>query len=253
MNQLQVFNFTGKDVRVIMKDGHPWWVAKDVCGVLEIKNNRDALSRMDEDEKGVVSIDTLGGAQQMQVLNESGLYSLVLSSRKPEAKQFKRWVTHEVLPAIRKTGMYAADELLDNPEFLIQAVTKLKEEREARRQLEAQVKSDKPKVLFADAVSASKTSILVGDLAKILKQNGIQTGGTRLFEWMRANGYLIKRQGTDYNMPTQRAMEMGLFEIKETSVTHSDGHVTINKTPKVTGKGQVYFVNKFKKGELICL
>ncbi|AJK27772.1 phage antirepressor KilAC domain-containing protein [Paenibacillus larvae] len=249
MNQLQVFNFTGKDVRVIMKDGHPWWVAKDVCGVLEIKNNRDALSRMDEDEKGVVSIDTLGGAQQMQVLNESGLYSLVLSSRKPESKKFKRWVTHEVLPAIRKTGMYATDELLDNPDLLIQAATKLKEEREARRQLEAQVKSDKPKVLFADAVSASKTSILIGELAKILKQNGIQTGGTRLFEWMRANGYLIKRKGTDYNMPTQRAMEMGLFEIKETSVTHSDGHVTINKTPKVTGKGQVYFVNKFKEGE----
>ncbi|ETK29931.1 putative prophage antirepressor [Paenibacillus larvae subsp. larvae DSM 25719] len=249
MNQLQVFNFTGKDVRVIMKDGHPWWVAKDVCGVLEIKNNRDALSRMDEDEKGVVSIDTLGGAQQMQVLNESGLYSLVLSSRKPESKKFKRWVTHEVLPAIRKTGMYATDELLDNPDLLIQAATKLKEEREARRQLEAQVKSDKPKVLFADAVSASKTSILIGELAKILKQNGIQTGGKRLFEWMRANGYLIKRQGADYNMPTQRAMGMGLFEIKETSVTHSDGHVTINKTSKVTGKGQVYFINKFKGGE----
>ena len=249
MNQLQVFNFTGKDVRVVMKEGQPWWIAKDVCSVLEINNTSQALTRLDEDEKGLINNDTLGGIQEMAAVTESGLYSLILTSRKPEAKQFKRWVTHEVLPAIRKTGMYAADELLDNPELLIQAVTKLKEEREARRQLEAQVKSDKPKVLFADAVSASQTSILVGDLAKILKQNGIQTGGKRLFEWMRANGYLIKRQGTDYNMPTQRAMEMGLFEIKETSVTHSDGHVTINKTSKVTGKGQVYFINKFKEGE----
>ncbi|WP_046655263.1 phage antirepressor [Paenibacillus larvae] len=249
MNQLQVFNFTGKDVRVVMKEGQPWWIAKDVCSVLEINNTSQALTRLDEDEKGLINNDTLGGIQEMAAVTESGLYSLILTSRKPEAKQFKRWVTHEVLPAIRKTGMYAADELLDNPELLIQAVTKLKEEREARQQLEAQVKSDKPKVLFADAVSASQTSILIGDLAKILKQNGIQTGGKRLFEWMRANGYLIKRQGADYNMPTQRAMEMGLFEIKETSVTHSDGHVTINKTSKVTGKGQVYFVNKFKEGE----
>ncbi|ARF67069.1 phage repressor protein/antirepressor Ant [Paenibacillus larvae subsp. pulvifaciens] len=248
MKQLQVFNFTGKDVRVIMKDGHPWWVAKDVCDVLGIKNNRDALSRMDEDEKGVVSIDTLGGAQQMQVLNESGLYSLILGSRKPEAKQFKRWVTHEVLPAIRKTGMYATDELLDNPDLLIQAATKLKEEREVRRQLEDQVKSDRPKVLFADSVTASPTSILVGELAKMLKQNGFDIGEKRLFEWMRKQGYLIKRKGTDRNIPTQRAMEMGLFEIKETAVTHSDGHVTISKTSKVTGKGQVYFINKFKEG-----
>lgn len=250
MNQLQVFNFTGKDVRVVVKDGHPWWVAKDVSELLGFRMASDFTRTLDDDEKDTQIVRTPGGNQEVTIINESGLYSAILKSRKPEAKQFKRWVTHEVLPAIRKTGMYATDELLDNPELLIQAATKLKEEREARRQLEAQVKSDKPKVLFADAVSASQTSILVGELAKILKQNGIQTGGTRLFEWMRANGYLIKRQGTDYNMPTQRAMEMGLFEIKETSVTHSDGHVTINKTPKVTGKGQVYFVNKFKKGEV---
>ncbi|AXF40189.1 anti-repressor Ant [Paenibacillus phage Jacopo] len=249
MNQLQVFNFTGKDVRVIMKDGQPWWLAKDICSVLDHSDVSMAVKRLDEDEKLTQTLFVSGQNRNVWFVNEPGLYSLILTSRKPEAKQFKRWVTHEVLPAIRKTGMYAADELLDNPELLIQAVTKLKEEREARQQLEAQVKSDKPKVLFADAVSASQTSILIGDLAKILKQNGIQTGGKRLFEWMRANGYLIKRQGADYNMPTQRAMEMGLFEIKETSVTHSDGHVTINKTSKVTGKGQVYFVNKFKEGE----
>ncbi|MEV3101751.1 Bro-N domain-containing protein, partial [Paenibacillus larvae] len=144
MNQLQVFNFTGKDVRVVMKEGQPWWIAKDVCSVLEINNTSQALTRLDEDEKGLINNDTLGGIQEMAAVTESGLYSLILTSRKPEAKQFKRWVTHEVLPAIRKTGMYAADELLDNPELLIQAVTKLKEEREARQQLEAQVKSDKP-------------------------------------------------------------------------------------------------------------
>ncbi|ARF69663.1 phage repressor protein/antirepressor Ant [Paenibacillus larvae subsp. pulvifaciens] len=245
MNQLQVFNFTGRDVRVVVKDGHPWWVAKDVCDVLEIVNPSDALKRLDDDER---SRFNLGRQGETNIINEAGLYALILGSRKPEAKQFKRWVTHEVLPAIRKTGMYATDELLDNPELLIQAATKLKEEREVRRQLEAQVKSDRPKVLFADSVTASPTSILVGELAKMLKQNGFDIGEKRLFEWMRKQGYLIKRKGTDRNIPTQRAMEMGLFEIKETAVTHSDGHVTISKTSKVTGKGQVYFINKFKEG-----
>ncbi|QHZ50666.1 phage antirepressor [Paenibacillus larvae] len=245
MNQLQVFNFTGKDVRVIMKDAHPWWIAKDVCDVLEIANPSDALKRLDDDER---SRFNLGRQGETNIINEAGLYALILGSRKPESKKFKRWVTHEVLPAIRKTGMYATDELLDNPDLLIQAATKLKEEREVRRQLEAQVKSDRPKVLFADSVTASPTSILVGELAKMLKQNGFDIGEKRLFEWMRKQGYLIKRKGTDRNIPTQRAMEMGLFEIKETAVTHSDGHVTINKTSKVTGKGQVYFINKFKEG-----
>ncbi|AJK27836.1 phage antirepressor KilAC domain-containing protein [Paenibacillus larvae] len=250
MNQLQVFNFTGKDVRMIMKGGQPWFVLKDVCSILELSNPRMVKERLSDDVSSTYSIpDSLGRLQPTTIINEDGLYDVILESRKSEAREFRKWVTRDVLPSIRKTGMYAADELLDNPELLIHVVTKLKEEREARQQLEAQVKSDKPKVLFADAVSASQTSILVGDLAKILKQNGVKTGGKRLFEWMRANGYLIKRQGADYNMPTQRAMEMGLFEIKETSVTHSDGHVTINKTSKVTGKGQVYFVNKFKEGE----
>ncbi|AQZ45599.1 phage antirepressor [Paenibacillus larvae] len=248
MNQLQVFHFTGKDVRVVVKDGHPWWVAKDVSELLGFRMASDFTRTLDDDEKDTQIVRTPGGNQEVTIINESGLYSAILKSRKPEAKQFKRWVTHEVLPAIRKTGMYAADELLDNPEFLIQAATKLKEEREVRRQLEAQVKSDRPKVLFADSVTASPTSILVGELAKMLKQNGFDIGEKRLFEWMRKQGYLIKRKGTDRNIPTQRAMEMGLFEIKETAVTHSDGHVTINKTSKVTGKGQVYFINKFKEG-----
>ncbi|ARF69494.1 phage repressor protein/antirepressor Ant [Paenibacillus larvae subsp. pulvifaciens] len=248
MNQLQVFNFTGKDVRVVLKDGHPWWVAKDVSELLGFRMASDFTRTLDDDEKDTQIVRTPGGNQEVTIINESGLYSAILKSRKPEAKQFKRWVTHEVLPAIRKTGMYATDELLDNPDLLIQAATKLKEEREVRRQLEAQVKSDRPKVLFADSVTASPTSILVGELAKMLKQNGFDIGEKRLFEWMRKQGYLIKRKGTDRNIPTQRAMEMGLFEIKETAVTHSDGHVTINKTSKVTGKGQVYFINKFKEG-----
>ncbi|MEV2911037.1 phage antirepressor KilAC domain-containing protein [Paenibacillus larvae] len=250
MNQLQVFNFTGKDVRMIMKGGQPWFVLKDVCSVLELSNPRMVKERLSHDVSSTYSIpDSLGRLQPTTIINEDGLYDVILESRKPESREFRKWVTRDVLPSIRKTGMYATDELLDNPDLLIQAATKLKEEREVRRQLEAQVKSDRPKVLFADSVTASPTSILVGELAKMLKQNGFDIGEKRLFEWMRKQGYLIKRKGTDRNIPTQRAMEMGLFEIKETAVTHSDGHVTISKTSKVTGKGQVYFINKFKEGE----
>ena len=153
------------------------------------------------------------------------------------------------MPSIRKHGAYLTDnaleEALTSPDFLIKLATQLKEEKEQRKQLEAKVEQDKPKVLFADSVSASKSSILVGELAKILKQNGVDTGQFRLFAWLRENGYLIKREGSDYNMPTQKSAEMGLFEVKQTIITHSDGHITTNKTPKVTGKGQVYFINKF--------
>lgn len=243
MTQLQVFNFNSSDVRVVEKDGQPWWVAKDVCEVLGLTNPTMAIQELEEDERAKYS---LGRQGESNIINEPGLYSLILRSRKAEAKQFKRWITHEVIPAVRKTGMYATSELLDNPDLLIEAATRLKREREEKLRLQAQIEQDKPKVLFADAVSASKTSILVGELAKLLKQNGVEMGQKRLFAWLRENGFLIRRNGTDYNMPTQRSMELGLFEIKETSVTHSDGHITVNKTPKVTGKGQVYFINKFK-------
>lgn len=247
VNQLQqLFNYHGKQVRTVIKDGEPWFIAKDVCEILDITKYRDAVSRLEVDERESVIVDTLGGKQEMTAINESGLYSLILTSRKTEARKFKRWVTHEVLPSIRKHGMYAKDELLDNPDLLIQVATELKKEREERKRLQAKVEQDKPKVLFADAVTASKTSILVGEMAKILKQNGVDIGQNRFFEWLRENGYLISRKGTDYNMPTQRSMELGLFEIKETTITHSDGHITISKTPKITGKGQVYFINKFK-------
>lgn len=253
MNQLQVFNNTefGR-VRTMVINGSPWFVAKDVCECLGLTKHRDAVSRLDGDERGSVEVDTLGGTQQMAAVNEYGLYNLVLSSRKPSAKAFKRWITHEVIPAIRKHGAYMTGETLEraltSPDFLIRLATELKTEQEARRLAEQKIEADKPKVLFADSVAASHGSILVGELAKLLNQNGIDIGQNRLFNWLRENGYLICRKGTDYNMPTQRSMEMQLFSIKETAITHSDGHVSISKTVKVTGKGQLYFVNKFLKG-----
>ena len=249
MNKLQVFSFEGKEVRTIQKNGEPWWVLKDICDVLEIGNSRDVTARLDEDEKGVDNIDTLGGRQELTVISESGLYNVILLSRKPEAKQFKRWVTHEVLPQIRQHGAYLTtakmEELMNDPDSWIQLLTALKVERLEKAQLQIQAVKDKPKVVFADAVAVSDGTILIGELAKILKGNGIEIGQNRLFERLRQDGYLIKRFGTDYNAPTQRAMELGLFRVKETAITHSDGHVTISKTTKVTGRGQQYFVNYF--------
>ena len=248
---LQTWSYENSEIRTVEKDGEPWFVGKDVAAVLGYSNTRDALAKHvdDEDKNTVVIRDGIQGNPNTIVINESGLYSLVLSSKLPNAKKFKRWVTSEVLPSIRKHGAYMTDQTLEqaltSPDFLIQLATQLKEEKEQRKRLEAKVEQDKPKVLFADSVSASKSSILVGELAKILKQNGVDTGQFRLFAWLRENGYLIKREGSDYNMPTQKSAEMGLFEVKQTIITHSDGHITTNKTPKVTGKVQVYFVNKF--------
>jgi anti-repressor protein len=246
---LQTWSYGNSEIRTIQKDGEPWWVLSDVCKVLELSSPHKVADRLEADEKGRNLIPTLGGMQEMTTVNESGLYAVILRSDKPQAKPFRRWVTSEVLPSIRKHGAYMTDQTLEqaltSPDFLIQLATQLKEEKEQRKQLEAKVEQDKPKVLFADSVSASKSSILVGELAKILKQNGVDTGQFRLFAWLRENGYLIKREGSDYNMPTQKSAEMGLFEVKQTIITHSDGHITTNKTPKVTGKGQVYFINKF--------
>lgn len=251
MNELKIFeNEQFGAIRAIEKDGEPWFVAADVCRALEIQNHKDAVKRLDEDERtGVVLTDPHGRPQETNCVNEPGLYSLVLGSRKPEAKAFKRWITHEVIPSIRKHGAYMTpdtiEKILEGPDTIIRLATSLKEEREKRQALEARAEADRPKVLFADSVAASKSSILVGEMAKLLKQNGVHTGQNRLFETLREKGFLIKRQGTDYNMPTQKAMEMGLFEIKETVINHSDGHTSVNKTPKVTGKGQQYFVNMF--------
>lgn len=232
-------------VQVTVKDGEPWFVAVDVCRALEIKNARDAVARLDDDEKGVVLTDTPGGQQKMNVVNEPGLYALVLGSRKPEAKAFKRWITHEVIPSIRKSGGYIAGQsTMSDADLMAKALLVAQRQIEQR---DAQITEMQPKALFADAVSASKSSILIGELAKMLRQNGVDIGQNRLFEYLRENGYLCK-SGAMYNCPTQRAMDMELFEIKETAIQHADGHVTINRTPKVTGKGQVYFVNKLLGG-----
>lgn len=241
------------EIRTIEVNGEPWLVGKDVAQVLGYSDTDQALRKhVDEEDKLTRQFNGSGQNRAMTIINESGLYALVLSSKLPTAKKFRRWVTAEVLPSIRRHGAYMTPEtiekILTDPDTIIQLATELKEEREKRKALETRVKRDRPKVLFADSVAASKTSILVGELAKLLKQNGVETGQNRMFQWMREQGYLIRRQGTDFNMPTQKAMEMGLFEIKETAITHSDGHVTISKTPKVTGKGQQFFVNAFLSG-----
>ena len=244
MAELQIFkNEQFGEIRTTVQNGEPWFVAADVCKALDIENNRKATNRLDDDEKGVTLSDTLGGKQKLTIVNEAGLYSLVLGSRKPEAKAFKRWITHEVLPSIRKTGGYiTGQEGLSDTELLEKAVL-VAQRRIAER--DKQIERMKPAQIFADAVCASEQSILVGDLAKLLRQNGIDIGQKRLFEWLRSRSYLIKRKGSDWNMPTQRSMDMELFEIKETAITHSDGHVTISRTVKVTGKGQKYFINRF--------
>lgn len=242
MNELQVFNNAMfGNVRIILQGNEPWFVAKDVCDCLDLSNSRKALSRLEDDEKGVTSSDTLGGKQEMATVNEYGLYSLVLSSRKPEAKEFKRWITHDVLPSLRKYGTYSMNIPRTLPDALKAYASEIEQHNKTKALLEAQ----RPKVIFADAVSTSDTDILVGDLAKLLNQNGYTVGQNRLFEQLRNDGFLISRKGNSYNMPTQRAMELGLFRIKETAITHADGRTSINKTPKVTGKGQQYFINRF--------
>lgn len=258
MNQLsQIFMYQGNQVRTSVINEEPWFVAKDVCDVLEIGNPSQTLSRLDEDERGLISNDTLGGKQEMAAVNEPGLYSLILGSRKKEAKAFKRWITHEVLPSIRKHGAYMTPQTLEdallNPDALITVLTKLKEEqaekereRQARIAAEAKILADRPKVLFADSLQVSQDSILIGELAKLLKQNGINIGGNRLFKYLREEGYLIK-SGEQYNLPTQRSMDLGIMEIKTGSRGGSDGTIHITRTPKITGKGQMYFIRKFKQ------
>lgn len=248
MNELKIFENTEfGQVRTVTIDNEPWFVGKDVADALGYSDTNKAVAMHveEEDKKLNDKSSSSFGQRGATLINESGLYALIFGSRLESAKRFKHWVTSEVLPAIRKHGAYAVDELLNNPDMAIKAFTALKEERERNKLLQADNARMKPKEIFADAVATSKQSILIGELAKLLKQNGYDTGEKRLFTYLRDNGYLIRRKGTDYNAPTQRSMEMGLFEVKETAVTHSDGHTTINKTTKVTGKGQQYFINKF--------
>lgn len=243
MNEVQLFNFENHEVRSLLLNNEPWFVGKDVAEALGYSKARNAIANHidSEDKKDAPIQGTLGGVQEMTVINESGLYSLVLSSKLPSAKKFKRWVTSEVLPALRKTGQYQVKEL-SGSELMAKALIEAQSVLAAK---DKQIEEMKPKALFADAVATSHTSILVGELAKILKQNGIDMGQKRLFAWLREKGYLIKRQGTDYNMPTQKAMDLGLFEIKEGSYVNGSGVNITTKTPKVTGKGQQYFINKF--------
>lgn len=250
MNDMKIFeNSEFGAVRVVDMNGEPWFVARDVCECLELGNPRTSIALLDEDEKGVHTMDTPGGAQEMSIVSEAGLYSLILRSRKPEAKAFKRWITHEVLPAIRKHGGYLTpaklEEALTDPDTIIRLATNLKAEREMRQALEAQAAAYRPKVVFAESIEVAKTSILVGEMAKLIKQaTGCDMGQNRFFEWLRANGYLHKG-GSARNMPTQRCIDAGWMEIKEGTRIGSSGECHITRTPKVTGKGQIYFVNLF--------
>lgn len=271
MNDLQIFNNKEfGNVRAVVVNDLPWFVGKDVCEAFGDTNYRRSLSNIDESDKGVSQIDTPGGKQNMVVINESGLYSLLFQMQPQKAKgvsqndalinerieklhRFKHWVTSEVLPSIRKNGGYiAGQETMSDEELMAKALlvanNKIAERDKIIEQKQARIEQMKPKEIFADAVATSHTSILVGDLAKLICQNGVQIGQKRLFVWLRDRGYLIK-SGSSYNMPTQRYIEQGLFEIKESNLVNPDGSVRITRTPKVTGKGQVYFVNKFLKGD----
>lgn len=246
-NSIQRFDFKGASLRALTNmAGEPWFVAKDVCDILEISNPSDALKRLDDDER---SRFNLGRQGETNIVNEAGLYVLVLGSRKPEAHEFKRWVTHEVLPSIRKTGGYIPTSESDSDEdIMARAVLVAQKTIDRKNQQIAEQQTRivelEPKARFADAVAASDGTCLIGELAKMLRQNGLDIGQNRLFEILRQDGYLGKT-GSNRNVPTQKAMDLGLFRIKETAVTHSDGHVTINRTAKVTGKGQTYFISRY--------
>lgn len=246
-SNLQLFAFEGSQVRALEIKNEPWFVGKDIAEILGYKKARNAIAQHvdDEDKKEAPIQGTLGGTQSMTIINESGLYSLILSSKMPNAKRFKHWVTSEVLPAIRKHGAYMTDQkafdVVHNKNGLADL---LQQAADQLKQKDIQIEEMKPKAMLADAITASETSILVGEMAKILKKNGVNTGQNRFFKWLRENGYLIKRKGTDYNMPTQKSMNLKLFEIKERTIV--DGNSTrIVKTPKITGNGQQYFTNLF--------
>ena len=249
--ELKIFNYENENVRTTVRNGEIWFVLKDVSDVLGLSNSRRVAERLDEDEKGVTLSDTHGGSQNTTIINEPGLYKVILRSDKPEAKKFMHWVTHEVLPSIRKHGAYITsdkmEELMTDPDTWVKLIRTLQQERQEKAMLQKQITQDKPKVIFADAVAVSDSDILIGELAKILKSNGVEIGQNRLFERLRQDGFLTHRNGSAYNMPTQRAINLELFKIKETAITHSDGHVSISKTTKVTGKGQQYFINYFLK------
>lgn len=252
MNELKIIDereVLGKQLRIYGDFENPLFKADEVAKWIEHSNVSKMLESVDDNEKIKLEVGTLTNGYSAWFLTEDGLYEVLMQSRKPIAKKFKKKVK-EILKDIRKYGMYATDELLDNPDLIIKMATRLKEEKAKNKELEDKMKEDKPKVLFAEAVSIAKNTILIREMAKLIKQNGIDMGERRLFIWLRENGYLIKKIGTDYNMPTQKSMDLGLFEIKESPVLHSSGEIEISKTPKVTGKGQQYFLNLFLKDRI---
>lgn len=252
MEKLQIIEqreVLGKEFKIYGDFENPLFLAKDVAEWIEHSNPRVMLNTVDENEKVVNNVYTLGGVQESWFLTEDGLYEILMQSRKPIAKAFKKEVK-TILKEIRKNGGYIVTSEKDSDEeimakALLVAQRTIERKNEKIKELETKIEEDKPKILFADAVETSKTTILIGEMAKILKQNGIDIGQNKLFAWLRENGYLIKRQGSDYNMPTQKSMDMKLFEIKERTINNPDGSIKITKTPKVTGKGQQYFINKF--------
>lgn len=246
MNDLKIFeNKEFGEIRTVIENGEPWFVGVDIATALGYSNTRDAIAKhIDNEDKATVAIHDGRQKRNITAINESGLYSLILSSELPSAKAFKRWVTSEVLPSIRKNGGYiVGQDTMTDDELMARALQVAQNKIQER---DKQIETMKPKAIFADAVAASHTSILVGELAKILKQNGVNIGQNRLYEWLRENGYLIRgNKRTDRNAPTQRSMDMGLFEVKISTVVNSDGSVRETRTTKVTGKGQQYFINKF--------
>lgn len=242
MNELQLFNFENNQLRTLLINDEPWFLGKDVADILEYTNTAKAIrDHVDEEDKLTERIVLSGQNREVIFINESGLYSLVLSSKLPSAKRFKRWVTSEVLPQIRKTGSYATPQLTGE-ELMAKALIEAKSIMERQNK---QIIEMKPKALFADTVAASDSSILVGQEAKLISQSGCKMGQNRFFAWLRENGYLCSK-GENYNMPTQKSREMDLIEIKIRTVTNPDGSVRETKTPVITGKGQIYFINKFK-------
>lgn len=251
MDEIKIFqNEQFGQIRIVVNENNePLFCLLDLCNSLGLSNNRKVKSQLDDDVTlSYPILDNLGREQEATFVTEAGMYTVILRSDSPKAKPMQKWVTNEVLPSIRKHGAYMTNETLEkalsSPDFLIQLATNLKEEKQKRIEAESKIQQDAPKVLFADAVSTSQRSCLIAELAKILQQNGVNIGQNRLFSWMRDNGYLCQK-GDYYNQPTQKSMKLGLFELKKTSITKPDGSVLVTTTTKVTGKGQIYFVNKF--------
>ncbi|MFS7400729.1 phage antirepressor [Carnobacterium maltaromaticum] len=251
MNRLQLFEFEEKEVRIITVNDAPHFVANDIAKILGYKNSSKATK--DHCKKSIMTWgnDSLGRRQEFKVIPESDVYRLVIKSKLPQAEKFEEWVMEEVLPSIRKHGAYATPQTIEsiiaNPDFGIQLLSNLKEEKEKNQLLKDTLEEQKPQVVFAKAVEVSQNSVGVKILATILKQNGIDIGQNRMFQWLRDNKYLSSRPGNSWNMPTQKSMNLGLFELKPNPYFHKNGEADTRYTPLVTGKGQIYFVNKFKE------